>query len=93
MRKKILWSDETKIELFGQNSKHDVWEHQALLITAKHSGGSIMLWGASQQQEQGDWSELKEGERSLKKTCYRLQRPQTRATAVHRCFLSKSDGA
>ncbi len=30
---KILWSDETKIELFGLNSKRYVWENQALLIT------------------------------------------------------------
>jgi hypothetical protein len=25
MRKKILWSDETKIELFGLNAKSQVW--------------------------------------------------------------------
>uniref|UniRef100_A0AAZ3RAH1 Transposase n=1 Tax=Oncorhynchus tshawytscha TaxID=74940 RepID=A0AAZ3RAH1_ONCTS len=25
MRNKILWSDETKIELFGLNAKHHVW--------------------------------------------------------------------
>ena len=51
MRNKILWSDETKIELFGVNARH-VWRksgtahHQANTIpTVKHSGGSIMLWG------------------------------------------------
>ena len=25
MRNKILWSDETKIELFGLNAKHHIW--------------------------------------------------------------------
>ncbi len=30
---KILWFDETKIELFGLNSKRYVWRNQALLIT------------------------------------------------------------
>ena len=49
---KSLWSDETKIELFGVNARHHVWRkpgtahHQAnTILTAKHGGGSIMLWG------------------------------------------------
>ncbi len=48
---KILWSDETKIELFGLNSKRHVWRpgtahHQSNTVpTVKHGGGSIMLWG------------------------------------------------
>ncbi|KAG2468538.1 TCB1 transposase, partial [Polypterus senegalus] len=53
MRNKILWSDETKIELFGVNARRHVWRkpgtahHQANTIpTVKHGGGSIMLWGA-----------------------------------------------
>ena len=52
MRNKILWSDETKIELFGLNDKRHVWRkpgtahHLANTIpTVKHGGGSIMLWG------------------------------------------------
>ncbi|XP_051273026.1 uncharacterized protein LOC127373008 [Dicentrarchus labrax] len=52
MRNKILWSDETKIELFGVNAKRYVWRtpgtahHLANAIpTGKHGGGSIMLWG------------------------------------------------
>ena len=35
MRNKILWSDETKIELFGLNS----------IPTVKHGESSIILWG------------------------------------------------
>ncbi|KAL0190227.1 hypothetical protein M9458_012925, partial [Cirrhinus mrigala] len=52
VRNKILWSDETKIELFGLNSKRYVWRkpgtahHLSNTVpTVKHGGGSIMLWG------------------------------------------------
>jgi hypothetical protein len=45
MRKKIIWSDETKIELFGLNSKHHVWRKPGTIPMVKHSGDSIMLWG------------------------------------------------
>ena len=44
MRNKILWSDETKIELFGLNAKRHVWKKPGTVPTAKHGGGSIMLW-------------------------------------------------
>ncbi|KAL0176414.1 hypothetical protein M9458_028744 [Cirrhinus mrigala] len=52
VRNKFLWSDETKIELFGLNSKRYVWRkpgtahHLSNTVpTVKHGGGSIMLWG------------------------------------------------
>jgi hypothetical protein len=41
MRNKILWSDGTKIELFGLNAKHHLWRKP----TVKHGGGRIMLCG------------------------------------------------
>lgn len=48
----VLWSDETKIELFGLNSNRQVWRkpNQAYqpkntVPTVKHGGGNIMLWG------------------------------------------------
>uniref|UniRef100_A0A9J8AGN9 Tc1-like transposase DDE domain-containing protein n=1 Tax=Cyprinus carpio carpio TaxID=630221 RepID=A0A9J8AGN9_CYPCA len=51
-RYKILWSDETKIELFGLNSKRYVWRKPGTAHhlsntdpIVKHGGGSIMLWG------------------------------------------------
>ena len=44
-RNKILWSDETKIELFGLNAKHYVWRKPGTILTVKHGGGRIMLWG------------------------------------------------
>uniref|UniRef100_A0A9J7XUF6 Sleeping Beauty transposase HTH domain-containing protein n=1 Tax=Cyprinus carpio carpio TaxID=630221 RepID=A0A9J7XUF6_CYPCA len=51
-RKSILWSDETKIELFGINAKLYVWRKPGTahylsntVPKVKHGGGSIMLWG------------------------------------------------
>ncbi|CDQ96990.1 unnamed protein product [Oncorhynchus mykiss] len=48
----ILWSDETKIELFGHNDHRYVWRKKGeacktknTISTVKHGGGSIMLWG------------------------------------------------
>ncbi|TWW59225.1 Transposable element [Takifugu flavidus] len=50
--KKVLWSDETKIELFGLNSTHHVWrkknaayDPRNTVPTVKHGGGNIMFWG------------------------------------------------
>ena len=50
--KKVLWSDETKIELFGHQGKCYVWRKpntshhpENTIPTVKHDGGSIMLWG------------------------------------------------
>ncbi|KAK3534972.1 hypothetical protein QTP70_001929 [Hemibagrus guttatus] len=52
MRNKILWSDETMIELFVLNGKRHVWRKPGIahhlantISTVKHGGGSIMLWG------------------------------------------------
>lgn len=49
-KKTFLWSDETKVELFGLNGKHHVWRkpgtiHSLVntLPTGKHRGGGIML--------------------------------------------------
>ena len=42
MRNKILWFDETKIEL---NAKQHIWRKPGTIPTVKHGGGSIMVWG------------------------------------------------
>ena len=44
MTNNIIWSDETKIELFGLNAKRHIWRKPDTIPTVKH-GGSIMLWG------------------------------------------------
>lgn len=48
----IIWSDETKIELFGHNQQRYIWrkKNTAHVVkntvpTVKHGGGSIMIWG------------------------------------------------
>jgi hypothetical protein len=45
MSNKILWSDETKIELFGLNAKRHIWRKPGTISTVKHGGGCIMLCG------------------------------------------------
>jgi transposase len=47
-----MWSDETKIELFGLNSTRRVWRKKKdeynpknTIPTMKHGGGNIILWG------------------------------------------------
>ncbi len=49
---KVLWSDETKIQLFGINSTRCVWrrrndayEPKNTIPTVKLRGGNIILWG------------------------------------------------
>jgi len=48
----VLWTDESKVELFGRNHKRFVWRkknsadaHKNLVPTVKHGGGSVMVWG------------------------------------------------
>ncbi len=48
----ILWTDETKVELFGRCVSRYIWRktntafHKKNIIpTVKHGGGSVMVWG------------------------------------------------
>ena len=48
----ILWSDETKIDVFGTDGFKTVWCHngeeyksKCMVPTVKHGGGSVLLWG------------------------------------------------
>lgn len=48
----VLWSDGTKIELFGHNDQCYIWRTKGkaykprnTIPTVKYGGGSIMLWG------------------------------------------------
>ncbi len=49
----VLWSDETKINLFGSDGVKRVWRQpgeeykdKCVLPTVKHGGGSFMVWGS-----------------------------------------------
>ena len=50
--KDVLWSDESKFNLFGSDGKVMVWRSkteefspQCTVPTVKHHGGSVMVWG------------------------------------------------
>lgn len=49
---KVIWSDESKFELFSSNRQIKVWrkvnkslDPKNLAPTVKHGGGSVMVWG------------------------------------------------
>ncbi|KAK3553551.1 hypothetical protein QTP70_004577 [Hemibagrus guttatus] len=63
----VIWSDETKIELFGKNSTCGVWRRKNAELhpkntvpTVKHGGGNIMLWGCFSAKGPGRLIRVKE---------------------------------
>ncbi len=63
---KVLWSDETKIQLFGINSTRRVWRRRNAaynpkntIPTIKHGGGNIMLWGCFSAKGTGQLHRIK----------------------------------
>ncbi|CDQ69235.1 unnamed protein product [Oncorhynchus mykiss] len=58
MRNKILWSDETKIKLFGLNAKSHIWKKPGTTPTVKHD--VFQLWEclfSSRTLRTSDWGE------------------------------------
>ncbi len=63
---KVLWSDETKIQLFGINSTRHVWRRRNAVYdpkntipTVKHGGGNIVLWGCFSPKGTGQLHRIK----------------------------------
>uniref|UniRef100_A0A674BHQ3 Tc1-like transposase DDE domain-containing protein n=1 Tax=Salmo trutta TaxID=8032 RepID=A0A674BHQ3_SALTR len=63
---KVLWSDETKMELFGINSTRHVWRRRNAaydpkntIPTVKHGGGNIMLCGCFSAKGTGQLHRIK----------------------------------
>ncbi len=57
----VLWSDETKINLFGSDGVKLVWRQpgeeykdKCVLSTVKHGGGSIMVWDCMSAASTGE---------------------------------------
>ena len=49
----VLWSDETKVNVFGSDNVKRVWwqpgeeyKDKCVLPTVEHGGGSVMVWGS-----------------------------------------------
>ena len=58
---KVIWSDETKVELFGRNTATSVWRKNGTAFkkhntipTVKFGGGSIMIWGCFSSKATGE---------------------------------------
>uniref|UniRef100_A0A4W5QP66 Tc1-like transposase DDE domain-containing protein n=1 Tax=Hucho hucho TaxID=62062 RepID=A0A4W5QP66_9TELE len=64
---KVLWSDETKMELFGINSTSRVWRSRRnaaydprnTMPTVKHGGGNNMLWDCFSAKGTGQLHRIK----------------------------------
>ena len=65
MRNKILWSDETKMNLFGLNAKGHVWSKPATIPTVKHGDGALGMFFSSR-----DW-ETSQDEQKMNRAKYR----------------------
>ena len=102
MRQNILWSDEMKIELFGLNAKHYVWQklstahHPSNTIpTMKNGGGSIMLWGCFSAAGAGRLVRIEvtmngaNTGKSLRRTCFGVQK--TSDCSKDLCFQQDND--
>lgn len=58
---RVIWSDESKFNIFGSDGKVMVWrtpheefEPNCTVPTVKHGGGSVMIWGCFTQRGVGN---------------------------------------
>uniref|UniRef100_A0AAZ3SR95 Uncharacterized protein n=1 Tax=Oncorhynchus tshawytscha TaxID=74940 RepID=A0AAZ3SR95_ONCTS len=70
---KILWSNETKVELFGLNAKCHIWRKPGTIPTVKHGGGRYMepsternlMKNCSRSLRTSDWGESSPSNRTM----------------------------
>lgn len=60
LRNKVLWCDETKIELFGFNSKRHVWRKPGTAHHLSNTVPTVKHGGVFQLQGLDDWLQLRE---------------------------------
>ncbi len=72
---RLLWSDETKINLFGSDGVKRVWRQpveeykdKCVMPTVKHGGGSVMVWGCMSSAGTGEL-QLIEGTKNSNMYC------------------------
>ncbi len=63
---KVLWSDETKVQLFALNSTCHVWRRRNAaydpkntILTVNHGGGHVMIWGCFSAKGTGQLHRIK----------------------------------
>ncbi|KAI4880060.1 hypothetical protein NFI96_000993 [Prochilodus magdalenae] len=92
---KIMWSDETRIELFGKNSTGRFWRKKDAELhpkntipTVKHGGGDIMLWGCFSAKGTGRLIRVQE---RMNGTMYCEILPSVRALKMERGWVFQHD--
>ncbi|KAK3511303.1 hypothetical protein QTP70_000274 [Hemibagrus guttatus] len=96
----VIWSDETKIELFGKNSTCGVWRRKNAELhpkntipTVKHGGGNIMLWGCFSAKGPGRLIRVKErmNEAMYREILSKNLLPSARALKMKRGWVFQHD--
>ena len=57
--KTVLWSDDSKFEIFGSNCRVFV-RRRVVVPTVKHGGGGVMVWGCFAADTVGDLFRIKD---------------------------------
>ncbi len=85
----VLWSDETKINLFGSDGVKRVWRQpgeeykdKCVSPTVKHGGGSVMVWGCMSAAGTGELQFI-EGTMNANMYCDILKQNQGRAAGQY----------
>lgn len=64
---KIIWSDETKIELYVWRGVNSAYDENCTIPTVKHGGGSLMFWGCVSYSGTGNLVKI---DGKMNATCY-----------------------